>query len=636
MESSENQTKRMTTAGLNLIAQALSIYDSDLRLVISNTPFQQMFNLPHELVTPGAPFEDTIRHLAQRGEYGNVDDVEAFVKERVEQARAFQPHYMERTRATGQTISVEGSPLPQGGWVTVYTDITRTKQQEALLRARSDALSDQVMSHAEELSATNRQLAAMITTLEETKRQLTESEARTRLTTEMVPAHIAHVNEDGRYTYSNRRLSSVIQGRPSNIIGLHITDALGSFAYERVKPALDQAYAGTSSLIEFTDDPSARRIRVSFTPDTRGGVYILSMDITEETQTREALQQTRKRELAAQVISGLAHDFSNLLTIILGLQSRLDRLPQLPQDAHALIEGTLQAVRRGGDLLSSIADTTSPRALRPAAINLSDVLTNLTTLAAPALPAGIQLTVWDETQSVQALLDKGKLQDSLLNLILNARDACGATGQITLTQRLVHDTWIEWVLTDTGPGFGEDALSHALDPFFTTKGSEGSGLGLPMVYDMTKSAGGDLRLANREQGGACVTLRLPLRRAVTAREGLVLLVEDEDQIRASVRDTLLELGHSVIEATSADEATALLANLPDIALVVSDIQLEGAATGLDLANRIGIAPPLILMTSLPIEHPLFVQAQKRAPVLNKPVTLADLRAVMTPIEVTTQ
>jgi len=122
----------MTTAGLNLIQQALSIYDSDLRLVICNRPFQEMFNLPVEHTMPGAEFAETIRLLAQRGEYGEITDIEDMVRLRVEQARAFIPHYMERTRPDGSTISVEGSPLPTGGWVTVYTDISRVKTQESL------------------------------------------------------------------------------------------------------------------------------------------------------------------------------------------------------------------------------------------------------------------------------------------------------------------------------------------------------------------------------------------------------------------------------------------------------------------------------------------------------------------------
>ena len=615
-------------AGLNLIAQALSIYDRDLRLVVCNAPFQTMFNLPDTLVTPGASFHDTITHLATRGEYGPVGDVSDFVRERIEQARAFKPHYMERTRANGRTISVEGSPLPGGGWITVYTDISATKSQETLLRARSDALSDQLLSHAEELAKSNRELAAMITALEETKRQLTASEARARLTTEMMPAHIAHVDNAGHYTYSNQRLSAVLPGRASDILGSPIRTVLGDAIYSKIHSALTAAYDGTATVQEFTDAASARRIRAAFTPDRLGGVYILSMDVTEETQTRAALQQSSRRALAAQITSGLAHDFSNLLTIILGLQSKLERLPDLPADAAPLIEGTLAAARRGGTLLSSIAQLTGTRSLRPTATDPAEMLQNLATLAQPTLPDDMTL-VLEVGITGQVLLDRGMVQDGLLNLILNARDAMGTQGTITVSLRRVHDTWIEFCVTDTGPGLSDAALEHALDPFFTTKGAEGSGLGLPMVYDMAKLAGGELHLENTGQG-AQITLRLPYRAPVRGAGGLALLVEDRDDLRAVLRDMLMTLGHSVIEATSVDEACALLADLPDIALVLSDIQLEGEATGIDLARRLGTAgPPLVLMTSLPADAPLFALAQKYAPVLRKPFTAPDLTALVT-------
>ncbi len=627
LEQSHLQTKALTTAGLNLIAQALSIYDSDLRLSVCNRRFQEMFDLPDHLVEPGARFDDTIRDIAGRGDYGEVDDLDAFVRLRVKQAMAFVPHYMERTRANGQVISVEGAPLPQGGWVTVYTDITQAKRAEALLRTRSEELSEQVLTHAEELSATNRQLAASISALEETKHQLTEMESRTRLMTEMMPAHIAHVDVDGHYTYSNRRLSAVIPGRPSDIVGLHISEVLGPFAFERVEPHLNSAYKGGNPVFEFTENTDSRRIRVAFTPDGAGGVYILSMDITEETQARVALQQSRRRSMAAQLTSGLAHDFSNLLTIILGMQSRLENMA-LGGEAAGIVQATQDAARRGGRLLNRIADMTSHRTLRPRPTDMHALLQDLTILAKPSLPRDVGLSVLDHTPDARLLLDAGMLQDALLNLILNARDACGSHGQITISAHTVSRIWIKITVSDTGPGFSPEALEHALDPFFTTKGGEGSGLGLPMVYDMVKLAGGDLRLANTTTG-ASITLRLPYRAAPVVSGGLALLVEDNEALRAMFRDMLMDLGHSVIEATSVDEATALVADLPDITVILSDIKLQGRGTGLDLLDRMqGTGLPCILMTSLPPNDPLHQSALSRAPVLHKPFTAMQLSALI--------
>lgn len=619
----------MTMAGLNLIQQALSIYDCDLRLAVCNRRFQEMFDLPDALVTPGARFEDTIRFQVTRGEYGPVGDVEDAVRARVDIARAFRPHYMERTRSNGCTISIEGSPLPQGGWVTVYTDITRTKRQEALLRARSEELSDQLLNYSEELAAANRELQATITALEEAQRQLTASEARMRLTTEMMPAHIAHVGPDRRYTYSNRRLGAIIPGLRSGIVGLSVEEVLGPDGYARIRDRLDEAFAGTASVFEFTHEASSRRIRAAFTPDgEQGGAYVLSMDVTEETQTRAALQQTRRREIAAQLTSGMAHDFSNLLTIILGMQSRLRRT-ELPAEAGALIGATIAAARRGGRLLNRIGDMTGTREHDPRPTSLAAFLRDLETLAHSTLPEGVELVINNLCDAAAYRLDAGMLQDSLLNLVLNARDACGGAGRITLTARSLSDTWLEFSVTDTGPGFSAQALEHALEPFFTTKGSEGSGLGLAMVYDMTKLAGGRVGLSNTDGGGR-VTIRLPLRRAeVGAAPGLVLLVEDSPDLRGTIRDMLRTAGHSVVEAASVAEALALMRELPEISAILSDISLRGGETGLDLLDALPRGHcPALLMTSLPPGDPLHRAALARAPVLRKPFTASDLAAFM--------
>lgn len=622
-------TQSMTLAGLNLIQQALSIYDDDLRLVLCNARFGQMFELPGHLTTPGATFEDTIRFLVERGEYGPLSDTEAAIRERVEQALTFQPHYIERRRSNGRMISVEGAPLPQGGWVTVYTDITDIKAQEQLLRTRSEELHAELLTRAEELAAANRQLQATNAALAEAKRELTEMEARIRLTTEMMPAHIAHLGPDRRYTYSNRRLSTIMPGRPSNIVGLHIADVLGAQAYRAVLPYLEAALQGRASVFTFTDEASSRRVRAALTPDRKDGTYILSMDVTEETQTRVALAQTRRRAIAAQVTSGMAHDFSNLLTIILGMQARLEKM-DLPGTAAELVATTQAAARRGGDLLNRIADMTSGPEHNPAPTDLGAFLADFATLAHAAMPEGTRLSVVDETEGARLMLDRGMLQDSLLNLVLNARDSCGPGGRIELRARAVKDTWLEIAVEDDGPGFSDTALQQAFDPFFTTKGGEGSGLGLAMVYNATKLAGGQVRAANPAQGGARVTLRLPWRDAPRpVNPGIVLLVEDSADLRRSIRDMLREAGHSVIEAATAEEAASLAGAVPGLSLILSDITLEGADTGLDLLDRLPPgAPPCYLMTSLRPDHPLHAAAVARVPVLRKPFGARALAAFL--------
>jgi len=625
----------MTMAGLNLIQQALSIYDSELKLVASNTKFQEMFDVPQGLIAPGSRFEDVIRHLVERGEYGNENSVEEMVRERVELAKAFEPHYLERQRPNGRWISVEGCPLPDGGWIAVYTDITRPKRQEELLRSKSEELSDQLIRYAEELSSANRELESTVAALEEAKRQITESEARMRLTAEMMPAHIAHVGPDRCYTYSNRRLSAVMPGRPSNIVGAYIGETLGAETFELISPHLNAALAGTPKVFEFNDPMSTRRIRLALTPDSEDaenrGVYILSMDVTEETQARAALQQTRRREIAAQMTSGMAHDFSNLLTIIMGMQGKLEKM-SLSDEAYELVEGTLAAARRGGTLLNRLADITSQRAPQMKPTVVGTLLAEIQTLARPTLTDSIKLLLENDAPDIPLMLDPGMLQDSLLNLILNARDACGGTGEITLRSEIIKDTWLQISVQDSGCGFSEDALEHALEPFFTTKGSKGSGLGLTMVYDMTKLVGGGMRIANAENGGAIVSLRLPLRRMRGNRApGLTLLVEDDPEIRGQIRDMLIAQSHMIVEASSIDEALMLLDHVPGISMILSDIKVEGDTTGVDLVEKLKHRElPIFLMTSFATTHPLYLEGAARAPIIRKPFSSDALMRFLSP------
>ena len=606
----------LIASGLNLIGQALSIFDADLRLRLSNAPYQRMFGLPPDLTRPGTSFADTIRFLVERGEYGAQDDPEAAVALRVDQARTFEPHYFERRRADGRWLAVEGAPLSQGGWVTVYTDITHIKEQERLLRARSDALSEQVLRNAERLAAANRALAATNAALSETQRVLTRNEARTRQVTRMVPAHIAHMDGDYRYTFSNRRLAAIFPGAAQDIVGLSLEEALGPETCATLLPFMSRALDGDPQVAEITHPTSGRRIRVALTPDLEGrGVYILSTDVSAEVQAREALAHAGKRSLAAQMTSGMAHDFGNLLTIILGLQGRL-AARDLPPDMAEDVQATLAAARRGATLLDRLARISGPREPAQEPVDPAALLHEMAHLARPALSEGAVLALDVALPPGKAMLDGGGLQDALLNLILNADAAMPRGGRITLSARTAQD-WLTIELADEGTGFSPEALARATEPFFTTKKGQGSGLGLSMVYDMAKLSGGTLRLSNDPGGGARATLRLPWR-PVAPR--MILLVEDDDTLRAQVRAQLTSLGHSVIEAASLSEARALI-DLPGLDAVLTDIQL-GDGLGLDL----GGARPMLAMTSLPPDHPL--RRDAGCPVLGKPFTTARLAAAI--------
>jgi signal transduction histidine kinase/CheY-like chemotaxis protein len=634
MTRSAHEIAQMTQSGLNLIKQAISIYDADLKLAIANQRFQDMFDLPDDLVELGKPFADCIHYLATKGDYGVVGDIDTFVEERVEQAKAFQPHYIERDRANGTRISIEGSPLRQGGWVTVYTDITDIKNHEAVLRARSKDLSQQLLKRSEELSQINREFTASVTALEQTKRELIESELRMTLTNSMIPAHIARVDVNGCYTYTNQKLDTVIPNRPKNILGKHIKQALGTEAYEEVGPRFQDALNGHSSAFEFALKDSGKQVRVAFTPDTNDdgnviGAYLLSMDITEEANARRALTHARRRELAAQLTSGMAHDFSNLLTIILGQQNKLESIESLPEDVKEIVKTTKAAALRGGALLNGLSQLTAKRTLTPSAIDFSDLINGLNRLGNATLPAAIDLIIDNQVGSERVILDQGFTQDALLNLILNAREAINGAGTISVTARRVEN-WLDLIVRDTGSGFTKDAIKNVFTPFYTTKkGPAGRGLGLTTVFDFAKISGGRVDVKNHKDGGAIVSLRIPYIATIPIDPGLILLVEDNEDIRQTIRDYLRIMGHSVLETNSAEEALKL-SSIPGLTHIITDLMLEGEMTGYDLAKQLqnnGVKLPITIITGLPEEDQLRSKATKSFTVLHKPFSETQLATV---------
>lgn len=636
MTISQQKRVDMIQTGLNLISQAISIYDHELKLVHANRRMQTMFQVPADLLQPGVDFGDLLRYVAERGEYGQLDDIGAFVDEKVKLALAFEPHYFERTRANGTSISVEGCPLESGGWITVFTDITAIKRDEEIILSKADGLSQELLQRSEELTQTNRQLAASVRSLETTQQELIKSRGRLELINRMTPAHIAHVNSDGTYTHSNGRLPSVIPFTESNIVGRKFEQVLGSEVCKEVMPSFEKALNGEASVSEFREENSGRFIRLAMTPDIDKndrvrGAYILSTDATEEVQARRALAHANRKALATQLTSVMAHDFSNLLTIIMGQQNQLEKIVGDDQTLNNISKTIQSATRRGAELIDTLNRIETQRHIDAVKVNASDFVSSISRLAKAAIAKGIDLKFDIDIPDKNLMIDPGFANDAILNLVINAAEACGKSGMIAVQIVVTRQQELQFRVQDDGPGFSDDGLGNAFKPFYSTKDDKvGRGLGLSSAFDFARSCGGSLRIRNLEDGGALVVMTIPYLPVRSSEGEMILVVDDDDEVRAVISDHLRSGGRMVVEASSLLEARELV-KLEGLSSVITDLDLGNANTGLDVAAIVPEDVAVLVVTGLNASDPRRQQAQVSYPVLEKPFELNALDLAMSRI-----
>ena len=631
MKPAQQTPLSMIQSGLNLISQAISIHDRELKLVHANHRMQTMFQLPDALVRPGTDFRQLLHYVATQGEYGQLDDIDQFVDEKVALALAFEPHYFERTRVNGTSISVEGCPLESGGWITVYTDISATKRDEAIIRSEADDLSQELLKRTEELEHTNREMAASVRALNATQQELIESRERLELINRMIPAHIAHVNRDKRYTHSNGRLQCIIPIATSNIVGRTFHDVLGENITAEVMPCFEKALAGDASVAEFQDQNTSRYLRVAMTPDVTDdgsveGAYILSTDVTEEVQTRRALGHARRKALATQLTSVMAHDFSNLLTIVMGQQSQLEKMAGENTALNNISKTIKVATRRGADLIDTLNRIESQRRIDAITVNASDFASNIKRLAKASVSGDIALEIAINVGDRNLIIDPGFANDAVLNLVINAAEACGTSGRIAVNILVTPQSELQFRVLDNGPGFSDEALDKALNPFYSTKGDKvGRGLGLTSAFDFARSCGGNLRIRNYESGGALVVMSIPYLPVQSVEGQLILVVDDDDDVRTAVSEHLRSAGRMVVEACSLAEATELV-KIDGLSSVITDLDLGGSHTGLDVGAIVPSGVPVLIVTGLGESDPTRQAAQSRYAVLTKPFDFAALDA----------
>jgi PAS domain S-box-containing protein len=337
---------------------------------------------------------------------------------------------------------------------------------------------------------------------------------------------------------------------------------------------------------------------------------------TDLERAHEQLRQSQKMEAVGQLTGGIAHDFNNLLTPILGGLDILHRRGVGDQRSHRLIDGALQSAERAKTLVQRLLAFARQQPLQTSAVDLSEVIHGMTELVGSTLGPRIRLVTDVEPALPRALADPNQLEMALLNLAVNARDAMVDGGTLTVSakagvidprQRLAQGRYVCLSVSDTGSGMEPETLARAVEPFFSTKEiGKGTGLGLSMIHGLAAQLGGALELSSVVGVGTTVDIWLPVagddvlvaaaqvEGSATKGAGLVLLVDDEDFVRASTAEMLMDLGYEVIEASSAKAAMRYLDN-PKLELVITDHLMPGM-TGAEFARQIkGQRPDLLVL-----------------------------------------
>ncbi len=324
-------------------------------------------------------------------------------------------------------------------------------------------------------------------------------------------------------------------------------------------------------------------------------------------ELEQKLQQTQKMEALGQLTGGIAHDFNNLLAVILGnLEIAVDR-QRRGKFATEIDEASLRAVIQGTALTRQLLAFARRQPLRPVCQDLRQLVHEMLPILEQALTLKIALALETPDAPCWAEIDSGQFEAALLNLVINARDAMPDGGTVTIIlqnstespfSRTDGPDCVTVIVKDTGTGMTSDVMAHAFEPFFTTKGiGKGSGLGLSMVYGFVRQSGGRVELDSRLGSGTAV--KLHFRRSAAPAPAVrgekapsippqrlrILLVEDEPDVRETVRTMLSDIGATVVTAPDGVAALAILAEDHAIDAILTDIVMRGGIDGIALAER---------------------------------------------------
>ena len=342
-------------------------------------------------------------------------------------------------------------------------------------------------------------------------------------------------------------------------------------------------------------------------------------DVGKRASLEEQLRQSQKLEAIGRLAGGIAHDFNNILTAIMGysalLQCGLDKGDPKQQE----VEEIKKAVRRASSLIQQLLAFSRRQVLQLRVLDLNAVLMNIQQLLQRLIGEDTELIILPARSLGHVKADPGQIEQVLMNLALNARDAMPKGGKVTIvTENVMIDEafarrhliphpgpHIMLSVTDTGSGMDEETQAHIFEPFFTTKEQgKGTGLGLATVYGIVKQSGGSVFVYSKPGKGATCKIYLPrVDEAVTVVESVhasveppqgsetILLVEDEEPVRELVRKVLERNGYRILEARHGDEAITICAqHKGEISLLVTDVVMP-RMSGREVAERLLVSHP---------------------------------------------
>ncbi|GLH74361.1 hypothetical protein GETHLI_28630 [Geothrix limicola] len=362
---------------------------------------------------------------------------------------------------------------------------------------------------------------------------------------------------------------------------------------------------------------------------------------SERARLQAQLQQTQKMESLGSLAGGVAHDMNNVLGAILGLASAHGEHQPPGSPTRRAFETIIKAAERGGKMVKSLLSFARQNPAEEQELDMNTILREETSLLERTTLAKVRLEMTLDPALRPIRGDASALSHALMNLCVNAVDAMPDRGTLTLRTRNLDSGWIEIEVGDTGCGMPEDVLKKALDPFFTTKpAGKGTGLGLSMVYSTVNAHHGQMEIQSEPGLGTRVSLRFPAAEPSRNETGAlpeggtgpsqalsVLLVDDDDLVRASTQALLESLGHAALAAPSGEAALAELESGARPDLVILDMNMPGLSGAGTLPRLRALRPevPILLATGQVDQAALaLIEAYPRVTLLAKPFDRNDL------------